>query len=452
MKVSLEELVSFLKQRGFIFQSFEIYGGLGSFYDFGPLGVFLKNNLKQFWWKKIVLEREDVYGIDSVILTPEIVFSASGHLENFYDKLVECKKCHQRFREDKLWEGEYGEIESQNGQALCPLCKGELTRPRNFNLMFKTHLGPVEEEGSIVYLRPETAQGIFVNFSNILQTMRAKLPFGIAQIGKSFRNEITPKNFIFRIREFEQMELEYFVKPEEAERWFNYWVEERWQWYLSVGLSQSNLRRKIVPKEELAHYAEKVIDIEYHYPFGWGELEGIANRTDFDLKTHSSYSGKELVYFDEETKEKIQPYVIEPSIGVERLFLAIISEAFEKEIIKNSENNKKEERKILKLKPFLAPIKGAILPLLSNREELIKTARQIFDQLKKDYLIAYDDSGSIGRRYRRQDEIGTPYCFTVDFQTLEDGTLTVRERDSMEQRRIHIEEIDDFLKEKTAFP
>ncbi|MEO0118883.1 MAG: glycine--tRNA ligase, partial [candidate division WOR-3 bacterium] len=368
--------------------------------------------------------------------------------ENFYDRLVECKSCHKRFREDHLLKGEYGEIEIKDNKALCPLCKGELTEARNFNLMFKTFVGPVEELASESYLRPETAQGIFINFKNILNSMRAKLPFGIAQIGKSFRNEITPKNFIFRIREFEQMEIEFFVKPEEDEKWFNFWVEKRFNWYINVlGIKKENLLKHIQKKDELAHYAKEAVDIYYKFPFKEDEIEGIANRTDYDLKRHMEYSKKDLSYFDEETKKKIIPYVIEPSAGVERILFALLCDVFDEDEIPN-EKGEPEKRIVLRFKPIISPIEIAIFPLLSNRENIVKKSREVYQLLKNKFITIYDESGSIGRRYRRQDEIGTPYCITIDFQTLEDNTVTIRDRDTTKQIRVKIEELIDYLEDK----
>jgi glycyl-tRNA synthetase len=406
------------------------------------LGVLLKNKIKNLWLKDVVFRRENVFLIESSIIGPRKVYEASGHIESFFDPLVECKSCHQRFRYDHLIKGDYGEVKLKDNKPLCPLCQGDLTEERNFNLMFKTYIGPVVELASEGYLRPETAQGMFYNFKNVLNSMRAKLPFGIAQIGKAFRNEITPRNYLFRIREFEQMELEFFVKPDEAEKWFNILVEERFNWYLKIGFKKENLRKYVYKKEELAHYASQTIDIEYNFPFGFNELEGIANRTDFDLKRHSQFSGEELFFFDDETKQKIVPYVIEPSLGVERLFLAIICEFYDEDEVDG------EKRRLFRFPPFLAPIEVAVFPLLGNREKLVIKAREVYNLLREDFVAFYDESGSIGRRYRRQDEIGTPYCITIDFQTLEDETVTIRERDTTKQERFHISELKNFLKEK----
>jgi len=441
----VEKIISILKQRGFVFPSQEIYGGLKGVYDYGPLGVLLKNKIKSLWLKEVVFKRKNIFLVESSILGLRKTYEASGHLEHFHDLLVECKNCHQRFRADHLFEGEYGEVNYRDGKALCPLCQGELTETRSFNLMFKTYVGPVEELASEAYLRPETAQGMFYNFKNILISMRPKLPFGIAQIGKAFRNEITPKNFLFRIREFEQMELEFFVRPEEAPKWFEYWVEERFNFYLKLGFKKENLKKYVYPKEELAHYSDATVDIYYNYPFGFKELEGIANRTNYDLKRHSEYSREDLSYFDEEKKEKFYPYVIEPSAGLDRLLFAIFIEFYDEDEIDN------EKRNVFRFPPFLAPIEVAVFPLLSNKENLIKKAREVYEEIKNDFICIYDDSGSIGKRYRRQDEIGTPFCLTIDFQTLEDNTLTIRNRDTTKQERIKIEEIKDCLKEKLKF-
>lgn len=429
MAVDMDKIVSLCKRRGFVFPSSEIYGGISSFWDYGPLGVELKNNIKSAWWRAVVQERDDIVGLDTSILMHPKIWVASGHVQNFADPLVECKSCHLRWRADMAKDG------------FCPSCSGELTEPRMFNLMFKTFVGPVEEEAAIAYLRPETAQGIFVNFQNVLITTRKKLPFGIAQIGKSFRNEITPGNFLFRTREFEQMEIEYFVKPGTDEYWFKYWIEERFNWYINLGIKKERLRLRQHTKEELAHYAKECYDIEYLFPMGWAELEGIANRTDFDLRQHSKYSGQNLSYFDEETKQHIIPYVIEPSAGVDRSFLAFLLDAYDEEIVEG------ELRVVLHLHPSLAPIKAAVLPL-SRREELVKLAREIYFQLKKYWMVQYDDAQSIGRRYRRQDEIGTPFSITIDFLSLEDNMVTIRERDTMNQIRVPIAELKRTLEAK----
>jgi len=428
-KVDMDKLVSLCKRRGFIFPSSEIYGGLGACYDYGPLGAELKNNVKKAWWKAAVQDRDDMVGLDASILMHPQTWVASGHVEGFADPLVECKQCHQRWRADHIKDGK------------CPACGGELTEPRMFNLMFKTFVGPVEDEASVVYLRPETAQGIFVNFQNVLNSTRRKLPFGIAQMGKSFRNEITTGNFIFRMREFEQMEIEYFVKPGTDEQWFKHWVEQRFNWYSNLGIKKENLRLRQHTKDELAHYARDCYDIEYLFPIGWSELEGIANRTDFDLKQHSQYSGKDLSYFDEETKEHIMPYVIEPSAGVDRSVLAFLADSYDEE------KDKEGLRVILRLHYALAPIKVAVLPL-SRNEKLLPLSKEVYDSLRKCWMVQYDDAQSIGRRYRRQDEIGTPFCVTIDFQSVEDRQVTIRERDKMRQIRVPIEVLKATLEAK----
>jgi len=428
-KVDMEKLVSLCRRRGFIFPGSEIYGGLSSCWDYGPLGVELKRNIKQAWWKTVVQERDDIVGLDASILMHPKVWEASGHVEGFKDPLVECKNCHLRWRSDEL-EGKE-----------CPSCGGELTEPRLFNLMFKTFIGPIEEEASVVYLRPETAQGMFVNFENVLNTTRKRLPFGIAQIGKAFRNEVTTGNFIFRCREFEQMEIEFFVKPGTDKQWFDYWVEERLNWYAGLGIKKGNLKLRRHNKEELAHYARECSDINYLYPMGWAELEGIANRGDFDLVQHARSSGKGLSYYDEETKEHIVPYIIEPSAGVDRTALALLCDAYDEDIAEG------EKRVLLHLHPTLAPIKVAVLPL-SRKENLAALAKDVYADLRRQWMVQYDEAQSIGRRYRRQDEIGTPFCVTVDFQSLEDKQVTIRERDSLRQIRVPIEGLKATLQAK----
>tara|TARA_B100001142_G_scaffold222572_1_gene220682 strand:+ start:1412 stop:2704 length:1293 start_codon:yes stop_codon:yes gene_type:complete len=425
----MEKLLSLSKRRGFVFQSSEIYGGLSSTWDYGPLGVELKRNVKEAWWKSVVVSREDVVGLDAAILMQRQVWEASGHLENFSDPLVECKNCHIRLREDQL------------EKDVCPECSGELTEPRNFNLMFKTFQGPVEETASEIFLRPETAQGIFVNFNNVLNSSRKKLPFGIAQIGKSFRNEITPGNFTFRTREFEQMEIEFFVTPGDDDEWLQSWLKERYDWYLKYGIREDNLRIRKHDDSELAHYAKETYDIEYRFPWGWGELEGIANRTDFDLKQHAQTSGTDISYFDEATKSRFVPYVIEPSGGVDRATLAFWLDAYDEEPDGDS------SRTVLKFHRLLAPVTVAILPLSKN-EKLAPLTKGILDRLKFKFKCQYDDSQSIGRRYRRQDEIGTPFCVTIDFDSLEDDKVTIRERDSMHQSRIPISDLVSVLEDK----
>jgi len=430
-RVDMEKIVSLCKRRGFIFPSSEIYGGLGSCWDYGPLGVELKRNIKDAWWRAVVQERDDMVGIDTSIMMHPQTWVASGHVEGFSDPLVECKACHLRWRATDL-----------DGNS-CPDCSGELTEPKLFNLMFKTFMGPVEDDAAVVYLRPETAQGIFVNFDNVLASSRKKLPFGIAQIGKSFRNEITTGNFIFRTREFEQMEIEYFVKPGADEECFDYWVRERFNWYSNLGIRQENLRLRQHGKEELAHYAKDCYDVEYLFPMGWAELEGIANRGDFDLVQHGKYSGKNLSYFDDETGERYTPYVIEPSAGVDRSALAFLVDAYDEEMAEG------ETRVVLHLHGELAPIKVAILPL-SRNEKLVPLAREVYTELRRHFMTQYDDAQSIGRRYRRQDEIGTPFCVTIDFQSLEDNQVTVRERDSMAQIRLPIKELVKTLRAKLS--
>ncbi|MDI6815196.1 MAG: glycine--tRNA ligase [Dehalococcoidales bacterium] len=428
-KVNMEKIVSLCRRRGFIFPSSEIYGGLSSCWDYGPLGVELKRNIKDAWWRAVVQERDDMVGLDTSIMMHPQTWVASGHLEGFVDPLVECKSCHLRWRSDDL------------AGDSCPSCQGEVTEPRLFNLMFKTFMGPIEEAASVIYLRPETAQGIFVNFQNVVNTTRKRLPFGIAQIGKAFRNEITTGNFVFRSREFEQMEIEFFVKPGTDQEWFNYWIEERINWYVKLGIKKENLQLRQHTKRELAHYARECYDIDYLFPMGWAELEGIANRGDFDLVQHASFSGKSLDYFDEETKEHFIPYVIEPSAGVDRSALAFLCEAYDEEPAED------EIRVLLHLHPSLAPVKVAVLPL-SRREKLVAVAKQIYADLRQHWMVSYDDAQSIGRRYRRQDEIGTPFCVTIDFQTLEDEQVTIRERDTMNQIRLPIAELKRTLQAK----
>ncbi len=429
--VSLEKIANLCQRRGFVFQSSEIYGGLSGCWDYGPLGIELKRNIKQAWWKAMVQDRDDMAGLETSILMASQVWVASGHVERMVDPLVECKACNQRFRADKI-EG-----------AKCPSCGGSLSDPRNFNVMFKTFVGPVEDDAAIVYLRPETAQGMFVNFDNILQTTRKKVPFGIAQQGKSFRNEITTGNFIFRSREFEQMEMEYFVKPGTDDQWFEYWLNARLDWFVKYGVRREHLDILEHEKAKLAHYAKRVCDIMFLWPMGWEELEGVASRTDFDLKQHSTASGKVLDYYDEETKEHYTPYVIEPAVGVDRCFLAFMCDAY------SEEPDKDGTRVVLKFHPALAPVKAAILPL-SKKENLAAYAKDIHQSIRGQFMTQYDDTQSIGRRYRRQDEIGTPFCVTVDFQSLEDHRVTVRDRDSMQQIRIPVAELVKTLTAKLA--
>ena len=426
----MKRIVSLCKRRGIIFQSSEIYGGVGSVWDYGPVGVELKNNVKRAWWKSYVYKRDDIEGLDAAILMHPKTWEASGHITSFADLLVDCKECKKRFRAESIKENR------------CPECGGEVTEGRKFNLMFKTSLGSVEDTGSTIYLRPETAQGIFLNFMNVINSSRKKLPFGIAQIGKAFRNEVTTGNFTFRSREFEQMEIEYFVKPEEDKKWYDYWLDERLNWYIDLGIKRENLRLKQHTKEELAHYAKSCHDIEYEFPFGWSELEGIANRTDFDLKQHAKLSGKELNYFDEKTKKNIVPYVIEPSGGVDRTVLAFLVDSYHEEKVRG------EKRVLLKLHKELSPVKVAVFPLLKNRPELVQMAKNLVKDLGGDYKVVYDDTASIGRLYRRQDEIGTPYCVTVDVQSLDDKKVTVRDRDTMEQDRVSVGSLKEFIRKK----
>ena len=431
--VDMETLVGLCKRRGFIFQSSEIYGGLQGVWDYGPLGVEMTNNIKRAWWRAMVQERDDIVGLDAAILMHPDVWRASGHVETFTDPMVDCRNCQGRFREDELT------------SDVCPNCgqKGQFTEPRMFNLMLRTFLGPVQDDAATVYLRPETAQGIFVNFENVQTTMRRKLPFGIAQIGKSFRNEITPRNFIFRVRELEQMEMEYFCYPADSVRLHTEWIEERRSWYERFGMKMENLRIRAHEQAELSHYSQATSDFEYRFPIGWAELEGVAHRGDFDLSAHAKASGKALTYFDEATNEHLVPHVVEPALGVGRAMLAFLTDAYDEEI-----DEKGEKRTVLHLHPAIAPIKVAVLPL-SRNEKLSPTAREIAARLRKHWAVQFDDAQSIGRRYRRQDEIGTPLCVTVDFQTIEeDQAVTIRERDSMGQVRVPIEGVVEALRER----
>jgi len=428
----MEELVSLCRRRGFIFQSSLIYGGINSCWDYGPLGVELKHNIKRYWWKVMTQERDDIEGLDASIIMHPRVWEASGHVSSFTDPLVDCKSCKHRFRGDEV-----------DGQR-CPDCGGELTESRQFNLMFRTFIGPVEEDAAVVYLRPETAQGIYVNFLNVMGPSRQKIPFGIAQIGKAFRNEITPGNFVFRMREFEQMEMQYFVRPETDEEWFEFWKKQRMQWYLDMGIRKERLRYHEHGPGELAHYARRAFDIEYEFPFGWKELEGIHNRTDFDLSRHQEYSGKDLSYFDQELNRRYVPYIIETSAGVDRTLLTCLVDAYDVE-----NPGEKEERTVLRLSPKIAPIKAAILPLV-NRDGMPEIAQKIADELRPHLKIFYDSGGSVGRRYRRQDEAGAPFGITVDSQTLKDETVTLRERDSMQQIRLKIPALKEELLKRTA--
>ena len=431
----LDQIVNLCKRRGFVYPSAEIYGGFRSSYDYGPLGSLMLRNVRESWIRTMVQKRDDVVLIDAAILGPPQVFEASGHLANFSDPLVDCKTCKQRFREDHL-----------EDKSVCPNCaaKDSLTDARAFNLMFKTFAGPVEGSGAEVYLRPETAQGMFVNFANVLQTSRKKPPFGIAQVGKSFRNEITPGNFIFRTREFEQMELEFFVPPAEGPKWYEYWCKARLQWYVDLGIPLEMLRLRPHDADELSHYSAGTADVEFAYPWGWGELEGIAQRTNFDLNQHATHSGQKLDYFDQSTNERYVPFVIEPAAGVNRAMAAFLLAAYEEDEIGG------EVRTVLRLHPRLAPYKVAILPL-SKKDTLTPLAREIFESLGERYMVDYDDTQSIGKRYRRQDEIGTPLCITVDFDSLEDGSVTIRDRDTTDQVRVPISDLENQVRLRLGF-
>ena len=435
----LQTLVSLAKRRGFVFQSSEIYGGLNSCWDYGPLGAQFKLNVKLAWWKAMT-RRSDVVGLDAAILMHPTVWKASGHVDGFSDPLVDCLDCKNRFREDTA-------EKNDQGKTICPKCGSlNLTEPRNFNLMFETNMGSVKDDSSVVYLRPETAQGIFVNFLNVQTSMRKKVPFGIAQIGKSFRNEITPGNFTFRTREFEQMEMQYFVKPGSDDQWFDYWKDARWQFYKDIGLRTDKLRFSEHGPDELAHYAKTAFDVQYEFPIGWQELEGIHNRTNFDLTQHQKFSNKKLEYFDEAAKEKYIPYVVETAVGCDRLCLALLCDAYREEV-RTLEDGKTDTRVVLKMSPQFSPIKVGILPL-SKKPELQALSEKIQSILIKDLEVEYDEAGSIGKRYRRQDEIGTPFCITVDFDSLEDQAVTVRHRDTMAQVRVSVDQIEKYIKEK----
>jgi glycyl-tRNA synthetase len=432
--VTMEKIVNLCKRRGIVFPTSDIYGGLGSTFDYGPLGVELKRNVKEAWWREMVQYRADVLGLDSAIFQHPRTWEASGHLQNFTDPMVDCKECKNRFRADKI----VGD--------KCPNCGGQLTEARNFNLMFKTFMGPVEETASVVYLRPETAQGIFSNFENIVDTQRVKLPFGVAQQGKSFRNEITTENFIFRTREFEQMEMEFFVRPDTAEEetWYRYWVDFRYNWHVKFGIKADHLRKREHASDELSHYSSGTTDIEFLYPFGWGELEGVAKRGSFDLDQHAKFSGKDLTYFDEDSKTRFRPWVIEPALGVDRAMLAFMLDAYDEDVVDN------EERIVLRLDPRLAPTKVAVYPLLRKLGQPEK-AIAIRDELKRHFTVAYDQAGSIGRRYRRQDEVGTPYGVTIDHQTMEDDTVTIRDRDAMSQERVPAARLVEVIAERIGW-
>jgi glycyl-tRNA synthetase len=462
----MEKLTALTKRRGFIFQSSEVYGGINGVWDYGPLGAELKRNVKDAWWRAVVRDREDVVGLDSSILMHPMVWKSSGHVSNFTDPMVDCKKCKKRYRVDEI-EPEYETTGKVPTVCPDPKCKGELTAARKFNLMFETHLGPVADSAAKTYLRPETAQGIFANFQNVVNSTRIKVPFGIAQIGKSFRNEINPRNFTFRSREFEQMELEFFCKPGSDEEWFRYWVEERRKWYLGLGMKPEKLRFREHDKEKLSHYSKATTDVEYLFPFGWGELEGIANRTDYDLRQHQigmrsvgkwqgedlqdfqlaaedpEYASGKLSYFDDEAKKRYIPFVIEPSAGADRATLAFLCDAYDEDEAQG------EVRVVLRLHPRLSPIKAAVLPLV-KKDGMPERATRIYETLKKRWAVAYDESAAIGKRYRRMDEVGTPFCLTIDGDTLTGGTVTVRERDSMKQERVAEDKLVSFLEEKLA--
>jgi glycyl-tRNA synthetase len=429
---SLDDIVNLAKRRGFVFPASEIYGGFRSAYDYGPLGVELLRNVKEQWWRSMVQQRDDIVGLDSAVIQAAEVWVASGHVESFADPLVECANCHHRFREDKL-----------DDPGLCPNCgqRDTFGDARQFNLLFSTFAGPVEEDAARVYLRPETAQGIFINFDNVRRTARMRLPFGIAQVGKAFRNEITPGQFVFRTREFEQMEMEYFCRPAEADKWYEYWLEARRTWYLDLGMSEDKVRLRAHDPEELAHYAVATSDVEYEFPWGWDELEGVANRTDFDLKAHSERSGEDLRYFDDAADERFYPYVIEPAAGATRATFAFLLDAYHTEEVEG------ETRAVLKLDARLAPVKVAVLPL-SKKDDLVGVTEEVAAPLRDRWATEVDVTQSIGRRYRRQDEIGTPYCVTIDFDTLDDHRVTVRDRDTMAQDRIPIEKVADYLGER----
>jgi glycyl-tRNA synthetase len=432
MPADFDTIVNLAQKRGFVFQSSEIYGGLRSAYDYGPLGVELLRNVEAQWWRSMVQLRDDIVGIDSAVIQSPEVWRASGHVESFTDPLVECRNCNNRFRLDKLEDPD-----------LCPSCgmRGQFTEPRQFHLMFETHMGPVQSDDNIVYLRPETAQGIFTNFENVRRTARLRLPFGVAQIGKSFRNEITPGQFVFRTREFQMMEMEFFCRPEEADEWFGYWVEERRRWYVELGMAEDNLRLRPHGEDELSHYSAGTFDIEYLFPWGWDELEGIANRTDFDLKAHMERSGADLTYFDQDADERFVPYVIEPAAGATRATFAFLIDAHHEEEVRG------ESRAVLRLDPRLAPIKVAVLPL-SKKSELIEVSTKLADDVRRHWVVEHDVTQSIGRRYRRQDEIGTPFAVTVDFDTLDDHQVTVRDRDTMDQDRIGLDSVVDYLRQR----
>ncbi|MGH7790364.1 MAG: glycine--tRNA ligase [Candidatus Binatia bacterium] len=441
-EVTMDKIVNLAKRRGFTFQSSEIYGGLSSCWDYGPLGVELKRNVKNAWWKDMVQTRDDIVGIDCSILMHPKVWEASGHLAGFSDPLIDCRECKARFRADHI---DSAQCTLKPSKHPGEFEKCDLTEARNFNLMFKTFMGPVEDTASVVYMRPETAQGIFVNFKNVQTTARQKIPFGIAQIGKSFRNEITPGNFLFRTREFEQMEMEYFVKPGDDDRWFDYWTQTRLDWYVKYGIRPDHLRLRPHASDELAHYAKGCADVEYNFPIGWSELEGIANRTDFDLRQHSEHSGKDLTFFDEESREHYTPYVIEPAAGADRATLAFLVDAYDEDVVDG------EPRTVLRLHPQLAPYKAAVFPLL-RKDGQPEKADAVYAALREHFAVDYDQAGAIGRRYRRQDEVGTPFCITIDHQTMTDDTVTLRDRDTMAQERLPIDRLIGELAQRLAAP
>jgi len=440
----MEKVVSLTKRRGFIYPGSEIYGGLAGTWDYGPVGVELKRNIRNAWWKRFVHERSDMFGLDSAILMNAKTWEASGHVEGFVDPMVDCRDCKSRFREDHLKEGKYGELKEKDGKLVCPNCgKTDMTDPKTFNMMFNTWIGPVEETSNLVYLRPETAQGMFVNFKNVLDTMHPKLPFGIAQDGRVFRNEITPGDFIFRVREFDLMEFEYFIDPKNWKDLFEMWLKEIGAWLDFLGLDAEKLFYHDIPDGERAHYSLRTVDIEYQFPFGMKELCAIAYRTDYDLKKHQEHSKKDLTYFDEKTKSRFLPHVLEPTFGLDRAILATIVQAYREEQLANGDT-----RIFLKLPHILAPYKVAVFPLVSNKEDIVSKAIEVYKTVKSRFNATWDDIGNIGKRYRRQDEIGTPWCVTIDHQTLEDKTVTVRDRDSMEQERIPISELIGYFDEK----
>jgi glycyl-tRNA synthetase len=440
--VTMDKIVSLSRRRGFVFPSSEIYGGLGSTYDYGHYGVLTKNNIRARWFEAMVRDRDDIVAIDSAIILHPRVWEASGHVEGFTDPLVDCRTCKLRFRADKLDEEHCGRKPSKH-PGETPDC--DLTEARRFNLMFETTVGPVRDEGSHAYLRPETAQGIFINFKNVLQLARRRPPFGIAQVGKSFRNEITPGNFLFRVREFEQMEMEFFVPPDDAERWYRYWIDERLAWYLRYGLRQSHIRVREHSAEERSHYSQGTSDLEYLYPIGWSELEGVANRGDYDLTRHSEYSTTKLEYVGPDG-ERYTPYVIEPAVSIERIFVAMLVDAYDEEEVAG------RNRTVLRLHPQIAPVVAAILPLIGRDDGMVGKARGLYEELRRRHVVEYDDNGAIGRRYRRQDEIGTPWAFTIDEQTLADETVTVRDRDSLHQERVPIAGVTRWLEDALERP